>query len=63
MKMSFQSAGLLPREKPLSHIFVHSGVGAGAYTGPWAEVVFGPYKGGTFIAMAGGCANWELAQR
>jgi len=23
--------------------------GAGAYTGPWAEVVFGPYKGGTFI--------------
>jgi len=21
-----------------------STVGAGAYTGPWAEVVFGPYK-------------------
>jgi len=28
-----------------------STVGAGAYTGPWAEVVFGHYKGGTFIAM------------
>jgi len=27
-----------------------STVGAGAYTGPWAEVG-GPYKGGTFITM------------
>ena len=26
-------------------------VGAGAYTGPWAEVVFGPYKGGSFITI------------
>ena len=50
--------GFSLREKPF-FIAIHtckhtamneSTVGAGAYTGPRAEVVFGPYKGGTFIA-------------